>query len=136
MSCACLLFWLNYALYPPFFFSLCIINVLIYSALLEWMCRTAFPVFWIIKCLISFFRWKKESWWDCKRKVLYYSNSYLKKTGIRKFLTIKRPFGWLEAGKAWKAVTANYRPVWSLKMIRGIIPCLISFLSREEAPTG
>ena len=27
-----------------------------------------------------------------KGKVLYYSNSYLKKTGIRKFLTIKRPF--------------------------------------------
>ena len=27
-----------------------------------------------------------------ERKVLHYSNSYLKKTGIRKFLTIKRPF--------------------------------------------
>ena len=118
VSCACLLFWLNYALYS--FFSLS-------STLIEWMRCTAFPVFWIIKCLISFFRWKKERWWDCKRKVLYYSNSYLKKTGIRKFLTIKRPFAWLEAGKSregqYSHLQAHIEP-WN-DWRHNSLPCLL-----------
>ena len=45
-------------------------------------------------------------------------------------------FVWIESGKLRKFRTAICRPVWSLEMIKGIIPCLISFLSHHKAPMG